>query len=294
MDFVNINDNSEVEYSLDGTNYSSDLVINEIGNHLVYYKISNGSNVIYGSNIISIEIRRIVCDNLDILKENMPILTDDNNVLDYNSNGTVHYVTSNDSSTISSLDEVYKIFTDIIKNSEYRDSIYNNVIESTITIEDINKYPSFRYEIGLEGYESIKGVVNFEYADFGNCSFGNQAVAESDEDIIVYNPIDLKINLNDFDSAHASRISTSHDIDNSNSSRFIEYNMYYSIDGGKTWTSDTPVFTEVGEYQIYMIYDFRDTNADNLDNPDVSITSYGLSQDDNYIIAIQNIKVIKE
>ena len=69
----------------------------------------------------------------------MPILTDDNNVLDYNSNGTVHYVTSNDSSTISSLDEVYKIFTDIIKNSEYRDSIYNNVIETLLHWSMLNK-----------------------------------------------------------------------------------------------------------------------------------------------------------
>ena len=63
----------------------------------------------------------------------------------------------------------------------------------------------------------------------------------------------------------------------SRENEFISYSIIYSIDEGKTWSLEEPVFTAVGEYKIYSIYTYTVSGSGN----------------ESVFIAIQNINVVE-
>ena len=71
------------------------------------------------------------------------------------------------------------------------------------------------------------------------------------DNLSVVNPLDKTVSKKDIDDVYVSRIVfTLEDKDDYEP----EIEVLYSIDEGKTWVDETPVLTEVGEYDVYIIY----------------------------------------
>ena len=77
-------------------------------------------------------------------------------------------------------------------------------------------------------------------------------------------------------------------------SEYINYQTYYSIDNGATWTTDSPKIKQAGTYNIYTLYCFVDKGNDATDLVDGEITNVAptsLAANGNFIIAVQTIVV---
>ncbi|MCR5349466.1 MAG: FecR domain-containing protein, partial [Acholeplasmatales bacterium] len=159
MDFVE--SENIVTYSLDGTNYNETLVINETGKFEVYYKVINGNIEVVNKKQVIIEKALITSNNLSLISDSMALLSNDNGNLAI---GSVDFnVISNDGSTISSFDDVYKIYSDTLKNSEYYDSVTKEKIDCTVEVLRISQQaPDFSYVIKASGYEDLTGSVTFD------------------------------------------------------------------------------------------------------------------------------------
>ncbi len=254
FDFV-ISD-SPVAYSLDGVNYQSEVSINSLGEHEVYFRVGD-SVVTKGSRTVLITTGGIESDVLDMISSQMSMLSTDgiNTIYKYyepNSDYPVEVpVASEDGTTISPMNDIYEIYTNLIKNATYYNDLTHEEIEVEVTITP-NVMPNFSYEVMADGYASLRGSVNFNYIlEDLSSDKNNQIIYEPitlNYQLSVANPTDLTVSLSDVDRVYASRIVTTIE-DNGG-----EYELLYSYDEGKTWVDESPVFTEVGQYKVYSIY----------------------------------------
>lgn len=275
MNFVRTTEN--VQYSLDGINYSNNLVLKEIGEYEVFYKVGSAT-IVNGSAMVTIAKSTIKSSNLDMLSSTINIISDDGNILSYSYGevGQTGVVTSTDGSTITPLNDVYEVYTNMIKNATYLDSITNTELTdvSVVVSEKNSDNANFTYTISKTGYETIEGSVEFVYSEFGSVESSNATIT---------NPIDLSIQY-DSDGYNVSRIMTSFE-ELSN----YYYECMYSIDGGKTWVEDEPEIITAGNYKVYCIYNL--TYIGISMGPSGKTGDSTLSLDGNYIISIQNITI---
>ena len=278
---------SPVLYSLDGTNYNESLVINEIGEYKVYFKV--GSDIVIEDfRNIKVENGQIASDNLDMIKDTINIISNDGNKLLYGwDSGEVSgeaEIVSYDGSTITSLDDVFDIYSNMLKNSVYYDSVTKEELSATVTV---TRNPMsrlvFDYKIEVENYETLEGSINFNYS-----SFGDQSYVRNGQSITVSNPSDVQIKESLIDVVSATPISIS--IDETSD---VVTSALYSADGGKTWSTEPPVVSGVGKHYVYIIYDVRDAYY-NTPDPQKYPQKSSLSRDGNYIIAIQVIEILAE
>lgn len=257
----------DVSYSLDGINYSNTLSSSDSGNIEVYYKVGN-ELAIKSSIIIKVIKNEITSDNLKLLSENMSLLSNDNHsyytVIPTSEMSVTADVISNNGEIFSPLDSVYELYTNIILNSEYYDSLTKDRIYPNINIsEKENNSANFTYKLELDGYDTITKTITFNYAS----TEGLIETGKYTNGSIIYYPEDVTISLSLIDEYFASEISISSEDD-------YNHDIIYSIDNGLTWTNEIPSFTSVGEYTVYSIY------------------SYTPSTTTNYLIAIQHITIV--
>lgn len=272
IDFVE--STSPVVYSLDGTNYNANLTISEIGEYEVYYKV--GANlVLTGSEFVSIENPQIASDYLDLLTGIIEITSNDNgNVLTYtyqNGDGgpTTDTIKTDDGSIISPLTDVYEIYSNMVLNGNYYDSVTKEALTVNVTVSD--KKPNsadFSYEIACDGYDTIYGNVKFNMTEYGYLGGGSGKTGLSD--LVITNPNDLEVSKATVDEICPTPICFTID-------ELTSPTIEYSVDNGKTWTTEEPVLTEVGTYKIYIRYYF---NALLI-----------LKMIDSNLVAIQNITI---
>ncbi len=291
MDFIS--SDYTVEYSIDGTTYNSSLYITEAGNHKVYYKVTNDSSVVTGYEYVNVEVGKgvIASDNLRFLSDTIYILSNDNHTISYSyrdSDGMTHSGTaeSPDGRTITPLADTYKIYTDLLKNSKFYDSITKEEIDVKVTVSDKKDGSAdFNYTVSANGYNTISGIVKFEYSEIGYYASGGKY---SSLEVDVALPSDINVSKTDIPTVIPTSIVF--DITGPATSSAT----YYSIDEGKTWTTEIPKITKTGTYTIYQIYCVVEStnNATELvpgtSNEGQSIS---LSASGNFVISIQNIVV---
>ena len=267
FDFV-ISD-SPVAYSLDGVNYHANLSIDELGQHIVYFKV--GDTVITkGSRTLLITTGGIESDGLDLISSQIYILSTDGVNTNYiftdgtYDNDQDREVVSEDGTAISPIDDIYEIYTNIIKNATY----YNDLTHEQINVEvnitrASDNSPNFSYEVMSEGYASLRGSVSFNYIYEGTPMGkepGQILQPTLEFELKAANPADLTVSLSDVDRVYASRtVFSAEEIGG-------EYEVLYSSDEGKTWVDESPEFTEVGQYKVYAIYrnDFSDYEVEDI------------------------------
>lgn len=299
MDFVT--SSQPVKYSLDGTNFTEELYLTETGTHKVYYKvIVNENNELY--NITNYEFISVMAgegviafDNKMFITNPVHILSNDNNDVywRYNSAGSDDYegyVTATNGETFTSLDDVYTVYTNLIKNSVFYDSISGETIDAVVTVSNKKaNSANFNYTIEADGYETLSGTVRFEYSELGTITNLDVMDGIMNSDFInVTLPNDYEISLNEVPQAIPSRISCSLE------DYFINYETYYSIDEGKTWTKEVPVLTSVGEYDVYVLYCFVDNGNDGTTLADGLVSNVkhsSLSANGNFIVDIEHITI---
>lgn len=260
-----------VAYSLDGINYSQNVSIPATGNYYVYYRVGD-SLIVEGKEYVSIQNSTIYCDNFDLISNEIYVLTDE--VHKYSmmvSNGegeTLAKVESSDGSIMSPFKDIYEIYTNILKNSTYYDSTSQEEIDCLVSVSEFDpQNPDFSYSIVAEGYDVIANTIHFIEAPItGLVQSGKYGSGST-----ISNPQDITISLQDMDLVYASTPSISRE------NEFISYSIIYSIDEGKTWSLEEPVFTAVGEYKIYSIYTYTVSGSGN----------------ESVFIAIQNINVVE-
>ena len=276
MNFVDTDEN--VVYSTDGVTYTSNLVLTDVGKYEVFYKVGN-TVIIEGSANVTIANSTIKSSNLDMLSSQINIISNDGNILSYfyGEVGQTGTVTSTDGSTITPLNDVYEVYTNMIKNATYLDSITDTELTdvSVVVSEKNSDNANFTYTISKTGYETIEGSVEFVYSEFGSVESTNTTIT---------NPVDLDLPY-DSDGYNSSRIMTSfEEISN------YHYECMYSIDGGKTWIDEEPEIITAGTYKVYCIYNL--TYIGIISTEPVGKTGDStLSPDGNYIISIQNITI---
>ena len=262
-----------VQYSLDGITYQDSLSISELGDYDVYYKV--GDTVIAkGIKTITITNGVIAMDSYAANLINAPlVLSDDGRSLMYydstlGGDGGYTFITSSDNSTISSNDDLYQIYSDIVKNSKYYNSLTNEELEVEVFVSEKEEQSAdFTYEVVSNGYLSLKGSVEFNYSNIVNYN-PKQGYSGDLEyfngTLYVVNPSDKTVSLSEIDEVYPSRIAYS--IEDLYTYE-AEFEILYSIDGGKTWTTDIPVLTQAGEYDVYEIYKVTYTNDDDEKGP---------------------------
>ncbi len=290
-----------VKYSLDDTNFTDELYITEAGIHKVYYKVVVNEN--YESyNITNYEYINIVVgegvitfDNKMFITNPVHILSNDNNDIywEYHNAGSSYYegyVTATNGGTITSLDDAYTVYTNLIKNSVFYDSISRETIDAVVTVSNKKaNSANFNYTIEADGYDTLSGTVEFEYSELGTISDLDVTDGIMNSDFInVTLPNDYEISLNEVPQAIPSRISCSLE------DYFINYGTYYSIDEGKTWTKEAPLLTSAGEYDIYVLYCIVDNGNDGttlVDGLVSNVKHSSLSAKGNFIIDIEHITI---
>ena len=291
MDFVS--SANTVEYSLDGESYSSALYITEAGNHKVYYKVINSDNVVTGYEYVNVAVGQgeITSDNFKFLSNTIYILSNDNNTITYSytnsETGLQSYILeSHDGKTITPLADTYTVYTDLLKNSRFYDSITKEEIKANVAVSEKKENSAdFTYTISADGYETISGIVKFEYSNIGHYSGGgkNSSISAS-----VSLPKNLNVSLTDIPTVIPT--SLEFEIDGPD----ISAQAYYSIDEGKTWSTELPKITKAGTYTVYQIYCLVESgnNATELvpgtanDIPTLSLNASG-----NFVVSIQKIVV---
>lgn len=289
MDFIE-SDNT-ITYSLDGIEYKDNLYIIDSGSHKVYYKIVDANDLtITGYEYVNVTVGegKITFDNLKFITNPVYIISDDNNELTYTINNEKMTVTSNDGKTITSLEDTYLVYSNLIKNAKFYDSITKEEIDATVTILRIDENKAnFNYTIAATGYDTLSGTVRFEYSKIGTITNGNDAGATI---LSVDLPSDYTISLNNVPTVIPTRISTTLE------ENYVNYKCYYSIDNGETWVSNSPKIINAGEYDIYTLYCCVDkgNGASSLVDSDLDGTKHtDLAINGNFIIAIQHISVIE-
>ena len=260
-----------VTYSLDGINYSPSLSIPNTGKYDVYYRVGN-SLIVEGKEYVTIQNSTITNDNLDLISNEIYVLTDE--VHKYSmmvSNGETEIlakVESFDGSIMSPFKDIYEIYTNILKNSTYYDSTTGEEIECVVSVSEFDsKNPDFSYSIAKEGYDTISNTIHFIEAPITGLIESGQNAGGS----TISNPQDFMVSLSDIDEVYATTPSISRE------NEFTSYSIIYSIDEGKTWTKEEPIFTSVGEYKVYSIYTYTVSGSGN----------------ENVLLSIQNIKVVE-
>ena len=171
----------------------------------------------------------------------------------------------------------------MIKNAKFYDSVTKEEIEATVTIsEKKSGSADFNYTISAEGYDTVNGVVKFDYSEIGNVG------SDTFNDLTITLPVDYNVSLNDISTVIPSRPSLSIE------GNYLNYQTYYSLDNGKTWTTTTPKITEAGEYNVYTLYCFVDKGNDATDLVDGEVLSEAvtsLAATGNFIISVQTITV---
>lgn len=309
MDFITVAERvgypdypQAVKYSLDGTNFQEELYITEAGTHKVYYEIVTNPNTddynIIDYEFINVKVGQgeISFDNKMFITSPVHIFSNDGNVISWTYTGTESFsssgvVESTDGETITSLADAYTVYSNMIKNAVFYDSISGDAISATVTISEKKaNSANFNYTIEAEGYETLSGTVRFDYSklnDLYNLNNSNSSAYDSDSFTVTL-PSDYSVSLSEVPQAIPSRISTTLE------SEFINYQVYYSIDNGKTWTTSTPKISEAGEYAVYVMYCFVDSGNDATTLVDGEITGINhssLASNGNFIIAIQNITI---
>ena len=300
MDFITVSGVETVKYSLDGTNFQDDLYITEAGVHKVYYEIvaspnSNDFNVIdYEFINVTVGEGEITFDNKMFITNPVHILSNDNeNNIHWNV-GSTEFVTyegnveSQDGRVITSLMDAYTVYSNMIKNSVFYDSITKEVLDATVTVTPKkDNSANFNYTVEVEGYDTLSGTVRFENSELGELSNLNENQPEPDYFTVTL-PDDYSISLSEIPQAIPSRISSTLE------DEFINYQTYYSIDGGKTWSTVAPKITTAGEVDAYILYCFVDNGNDATTLVDGEITGIkhsSLAANGNFIIDIQHITV---
>lgn len=299
MNFISSDNN--VTYSINGTDYSLELYINNPGTNKVYYKIMCSDDTtlaLTGYEYIDIIVGQgeITFDNKMFITSPVHIFSNDGNVISWTYTGTESFsssgvVESTDGETITSLADAYTVYSNMIKNAVFYDSISGDAIDATVTISEKKaNSANFNYTIEAEGYETLSGTVRFDYSklnDLYNLNNSNSSAYDSDSFTVTL-PSDYSVSLSEVPQAIPSRISTTLE------DEFINYQVYYSIDNGKTWTTSTPKISEAGEYAVYVMYCFVDSGNDATTLVDGEITGINhssLASNGNFIIAIQNITI---
>ncbi len=279
---------SPVQYSLDGITYQDELSVDELGEVDIYFKVGT-TIVTKGKSTVLITTGGITTDALNMISDNISLLSNDGRTLTYiyyaggEANNETMLLTSSDGSTISPTIDTYNIYTGIVKNAKY----YNNLTNEEMTV-DVSVTPmqngvaDFDYEVTAEGFVPLTGSVHFVYPYEAQIYDGTGPKPEPGGSLTenvnsihlsVVNPIDRTVSLSDVDRVYASRIVYStEDMD-------ADYTVLYSIDEGATWTEETPVFTQAGEYKVYIIY------TTTYESESAIITS------DLTIVAVQNITI---
>ncbi len=285
FDFVE--SESPVEYSLDGVTYQAELSYDVLGDLDVYFKVGD-TIVTKGMRTVSITTGSIKSDALEFTKEPINILSNDNRTLmyAYNAGGeastTYETLTSSDGSTISPTNDIYTIYTNRIKNAKYYNDLTNEEIQVEVSFsEPQGNKADFDFEVTATGYLPITGSVVFNYEYEYQEQIGG-IKPETPEDVgyvnhsylSVINPSDRIVSLADVGTVYASRIVYSAE------DQGAYYDVLYSIDEGATWTDETPVFNEAGEYKVYIIY-----------TSTIEYESLVTETSELVIVAIQNITI---
>ncbi len=297
VDFIQTSDT--VTYSLDGSTYNSNLYITEAGNHNVYYKVVNQNATgieVTGSEVVTVLIgeSKIAFDAQKFITNPIHLFSNDNHefVFGYRDGDGMTYegnIVIENGTTVTSLDDAYLVYSNMIKNAKFYDSITNEEIEASVVVFGKNANSSnFNYTITADGYDTINGVVRFDYSDIGVVP--NNSGSGSISEITITLPVDYTASLSEIATVIPSRTSLSVE-----SGNLINYQTYYSIDEGKTWSTDSPKIKQVGEYSIYTLYCFVDKGNDATDLVDGSINTNArtsLPANGSFIIAVQNITVV--
>lgn len=291
MDFID-SKTAVVTYSLDGNTFTDSLYVTAEGMNKVYFRVTTPSNAtIEGYEFINVVVGqgKIAFDNVKFITKPIYILSDDNYELTYSriveGMSNTETVLSTNGKTITSLDDCFTVYSNLVKNSTFYDSISKEEIEATVTITRTSG-ANFNYVVTADGYDSISGIVKFVNVGFGDIEILSGSGLEQ---ISVEMPEDLNIDLNDVSSVVPSRPALSCE------NNLVAYQAYYSIDEGKTWTTDVLRITEAGTYQAYVLYCFVDPNNDATDLVDSdnleSDLETTLSATGNFIVSVQNIIV---
>ena len=295
MDFIQ--SSNDVTYSLDGENYTSSLRVTDHGDINVYYKVEANGLVVKGEQIITIIVGegKITFDALNLITSPIHIISNDSAPITYLTKGKEGYdnegvVNSSTGEVITSLDNAYLVYSNLIKNAEFYDSITKEPINATVTVSEKKaNSANFNYSISASGYDTLNGTVRFENSNFGIVYADGQNSSIPPTQFTVTLPEDYSISLSEAPTVIPSRIATNFE------GTLVDYQMYYSIDAGKTWTTEKPKLTTPGVYDVYMIYVCVDVNGNSCDlvpatngNPG---TNSSLSSNGNFIIDVQTITV---
>ncbi len=286
LDFIESTD--IVEYSLDGTNYSTALNIKDPGTYNVSFRVTNNNSLsVTGTEIVTVSIGDsvIAFDSSKFITNPVHIFSNDNNLLVFytgDMKDNMQYVDVINRDTLTSLDDTYLVYTNMIKNAHFYDSITKESIDATVVVsEKKENSANFNYTISALGYETINGVVKFQYSELG-------FVSNSFSQFEVNLPTDYEVSLNDVSVVVPGRpyLSVEDDV--------INYQTYYSIDDGATWSVSSPKLSAIGEYNVYTLYCFVDQGNDVTDLVDGPLNSEpvtSLASSGNFIITIQKITI---
>jgi len=274
---------ASVKYSLDDITYSDSVTVNEVGTYVIYFKVGE-ENQRFDSVEIKVEKAKITSDYLGFIMDEVSILSNDNGHQIYYTRAegegtTTELLKSNDGSIISPFEDVYTVYTNMLLNGNYYDSISKESIDAEVSVSSkVANSADFTYSIKCDGYDEISGSVTFKYTEIG---YTGSVISAS-------NPSDLVVSKNDLSSVYANEP----EFGISSASTDVGQVIYYSIDDGKTWTTEVPQLIGVGEYNVYSILAFYyNEQPFNPSGKEPSYNSLEISMDGNFMISIQNIVI---
>ena len=272
-----------VKYSLDDVTYEDSVTITEVGTYTVYFMVGT-DNVVKNSIEVIIKASKISSDSLGFIQDEVSLISNDNgHIIEYERSLSEGYVNevlkASDNTVISPFDDVYTVYSNIVLNGEYYDSVTKEPLTATVTVSPkVSGSADFTYSISCDGYETIEGECKFVYTEIG----------EVGSTLVVTNPSDLEISMSDLSSVYATE--PTFNLSSANSD--VSDGIYYSIDNGKTWTTESPLLSGVGTYTIYSIFCAYYTGIPfNPVGKEPTETYHGLSTNGNFIVSIQTIVI---
>lgn len=272
-----------VKYSLDDETYDDSVTITEVGTHTIYFMVGT-DNAVKDSVEVIIKDSKISSDSLGFIQDEISLISNDNgHIIEYQRSLSEEYenlvLKASDNTVISPFDDVYTVYSNIILNGEYYDSVTKEPLTATITVSPkTSGSADFTYSISCEGYETIEGECKFVYTEIGQVG----------SILSVTNPSDLEFSISDLSSIYATEPTCN--LSSANSE--VSDSIYYSIDNGKTWSNESPLLSGVGTYTIYSIFcAYYSGTPFNPVGKDPSETLYGLSASGNFIVSIQTIVI---
>lgn len=272
-----------VKYSLDDETYDDSVTITEIGTHTVYFTVGTDNQVKDSVEVI-IKASKISSDSLGFIQDEVSLISNDNgHIIEYQRSLSEGYenlvLKASDNTVISPFDDVYTVYSNIVLNGEYYDSVTKEPLTVNATVSPkTSGSADFTYSISCEGYETIEGECKFVYTEIG----------EVGSILSVTNPSDLEFSISDLSSIYATEPTCNLSSANSD----VSDSIYYSIDNGKTWSNESPLLSGVGTYTIYSIFcAYYSGTPFNPVGKEPSETYYGLSANGNFIVSIQTIVI---